>query len=252
LIYNHPSRLDLDPEENDRDYIAWHEVGGLFIGFEGGPGHQKAVSPGDYRGRFRTEARWDPVVAQVGGTWDRLLDAGYSVWGALAVSDYHNADLDYPPCAFARTHVRVPQRDHRGVLFALRAGSFWADYGGILNDFDFVLLHRDLLVPATAGEVIRATSSAKLTLRVKIRRGPAAQGLPITIELIGNGIAGKPERVASRELSAAEDTFDWEPPTLVAGNDQKSAYFRARAIVQESPDGVLMAYGNPIRILLRR
>jgi hypothetical protein len=87
---------------------------------------------------------------------------------------------------------------------------------------------------------------------VKIRRGPAAQGLPITIELIGNGIAGKPESVASRELSAAEDTFDWEPPTLVAGNDRKSAYFRARAFVQESPDGVLMAYSNPIRILLRR
>jgi hypothetical protein len=252
LIYNHPSRLDLDPEENDRDYMAWHEVGGLFIGFEGGPGHQKAASPGDYRGRFRTEARWDPVVAQVGGTWDRLLDAGYSVWGALAVSDYHNPDLDYPPCAFARTHVRAPQRDHRGVLFALRAGSFWADYGGMLNDFDFVLLHRDLLVPATAGEVIRATSSAKVTLRVKIRRGPAAQGLPITIELIGNGIAGKPERVASRELSAAEDTFDWEPLTLVAGNDHKSAYFRARAIVRKSPEDVLVAYSNPIRILLRR
>jgi hypothetical protein len=252
LIYNHPSRLDLDPEENDRDYIAWHEVGGLFIGFEGGPGHQKAASRGDYRGRFRTEARWDPVVAQVGGTWDRLLDAGYSVWGALAVSDYHNGNFDYPPCAFARTHLRVPQRDHRGVLFALRAGSFWADHGGMLNDFDFVLLNRDLLVPVTAGEVIRATSSAKVTLRVKIRRGPAAQGLPVTIELIGNGMVGKPERVASRELLAAEDTFDWEPGTLVAGNDKKSAYFRARAIVQKSPDGVLMATSNPIRILLRR
>jgi hypothetical protein len=252
VIYNHPSRLDWDPEENDRDYIAWHEVGGLFIGFEGGPGHQRAASPGDYRGRMRTEARWDPVVAQVGGTWDRLLDAGYSVWGALAVSDYHNADLDYAPCAFARTHLRVPQRDHRGVLFALRGGSFWADHGGMLNDFAFVLLHRDLLVPATAGEVIRATSSARVMLRVKIRRGPGAQGLPVTIEVIGNGVTGKPERVAWRELSAAEDSFDWEPVALVAGNDQKSAYFRARAVVQKSPDGVLMAYSNPIRIHVRR
>ncbi len=252
LIYNHPSRLDWDPEENDRDYIAWHEAGGLIIGFEGGPGHQKAASPGDYRGRFRTEARWDPVVAQVGGTWDRLLDAGYNVWGALAVSDYHNADLDYSPCAFARTHLRVPQRDPRGVLFALRAGSFWADQGGILNDFDFVLLNRDLLLPATAGEVVRATSSANVMLRVKVRRGSAAQGLPVTIELIGNGITGKPERVASRELSAAEDTFDWQPVTLVAGNDQKSAYFRARAIVKKSPDDVLMAYSNPIRVVLGR
>ena len=121
-----------------------------------------------------------------------------------------------------------------------------------MNDFDFVLLNRDLLLPATAGEVVRATSSAKLMLRVKIRRGPAAQGLPVTIELIGNGITGKPERVASRELSAAEDTFDWQPVTLVAGNDQKSAYFRARAIVKKSPDDVLMAYSNPIRVVLGR
>ncbi len=252
LVYNHPSRLDSDSGENDRDYIAWQEFGGLFIGFEGGPGHQKAASPGDYRGQFRTEARWDTVVAQVGGTWDRLLDAGHNVWGALAVSDYHNAELDYQPCAFARTHLRVPQRDHRGVLFALRAGSFWADYGGVLNDFDFVLLNRDLLLPATAGEVVRATSSAKVTLRVKIRRGQAAQGLPVTIELIGNGVAGKPERVASRELSAAEDSFDWEPVRLVAGNDQKSAYFRARVIVKGSPEGTSIAYSNPIRIVLQR
>jgi hypothetical protein len=252
MIYNHPSRLDMDPEENDRDYLTWNEAGGLFIGFEGGPGHQKAPSPGDYRGKFRTEARWDPVVAQVGGTWDRLLDAGYSVWGALAVSDYHTADLDYAPCGFARTHIRVPQRDHRSVLIALRAGSFWADQGGILSDFAFVLVHRDLLLPATAGEVIRATPSAKPTLRVKIRRGPAAQGLPVTIELIGNGADGKPQRVAARELSATEDTFDWVPATLIAGGDKRSAYFRARAMVKKSPDDVLMAYSNPIRIVLNR
>jgi hypothetical protein len=181
-----------------------------------------------------------------------LLDAGYNVWGALAVSDYHTADLDYAPCAFARTHIRVPQRDHRSILIALRAGSFWADQGGILSDFAFVLVHRDLLLPATAGEVIRATPSARPTLRVKIRRGPAAQGLPVTIELIGNGADGKPQRVAARELSATEDTFDWVPATLIAGGDKRSAYFRARAMVKKSPDDVLMAYSNPIRIVLNR
>jgi hypothetical protein len=252
LIYSHPSRLDLDPEENDRDYTDWNEAGGLFIGFEGGPGYQKAASPGDYRGRMRTEARWDPVAAQVGGTWDRLLDAGYNVWAALAVSDYHNDARDYPPCAFARTHVRVPQRDQRGVLLALRAGSFWADHSGILSRFDFVVFHPDLVVPATPGEVIRAAPSARLALRVKIKRGPGAEGLPVTIELIGNGVTGKPERVAFRELSAAEDTFDWRLERLHAGKDQQSAYFRARVVVRKSPDATLTAYGNPIRIVLGR
>jgi hypothetical protein len=76
--------------------------------------------------------------------------------------------------------------------------------------------------------------------------------LPVTIELIGNGVSGRPERIASRELSAAEDTFDWQPATLVAGNDRKSAYFRARVIVKKSPDNVLMAYSNPIRVVIGR
>ena len=252
LIYNHPSRLDFDPEENDRDYTTWNDVGGLFIGFEGGPGHQKAASPGDYRGRSRTQARWDPVAAEAGGTWDRLLDAGYNVWAALAVSDYHNDGLDYPPCAFARTHLRVPQRDQRGVLSALRAGSFWADHGGILSAFDFVAFHPDLVIPATPGEVIRAAPSARLALRVKIKRGAGAGGLPVTIELFGNGITGKPERIAFRELAPAEDTFDWRPEKLRPGADQTSAYFRARAVVRKSPDATLTAYSNPIRIVLGR
>jgi hypothetical protein len=250
LVYNHPSRLDLDPEENDRDYKSWNGAGGLFVGFEGGPGHQRAASPGDYR-RFPTQARWDPVAAEIGGTWDRLLDAGYSVWAALAVSDFHSETIDYPPCAFARTHVRVPQPDHRGVLLGLRAGSFWADHGGVLTDFHFILANKDLVVPATPGEVVRATSSARLAFRVKIRRGPGAEGLPVTIELIGNGSTGKPERVAVGSLSATEDTFDWQPGALTPGADQKSAYFRARVLVQKSPSETLAAYSNPIRIVLR-
>jgi hypothetical protein len=251
LIYNHPSRLDLDPEENDRDYKSWNDTGGLFIGFEGGPGHQRAASPGDYH-RFPTQARWDPVAAEIGGTWDRLLDAGYSVWAALAVSDFHNETIDYPPCAFARTHVRVPQRDHRGVLTALRGGSFWADHGGILSDFNFILANKDLVVPATPGEVVRATSSARLAFRVKIRRGPGAEGLPVKVELIGNGSTGKPERVAVGNLSATEDTFDWQPAALTPGADKKSAYFRARVLVQKSASETLAAYSNPIRIVLRQ
>ena len=201
LIYNHPSRLAPDPEENYRDYSKWQAQQDLFIGFEGGPGHQKSDPPGDYRGRIRTRDRWDPVVAEIGGTWDRLLDQGHHVWGALAVSDYHGGQ-DFAPCSFARTYLRVPQKDQRGVLQALRAGSFWAGHGRILDDLAFIAVHPTLGLPATTGETVRLRrSSSVLTFRIALKRGPAGVGLPLTVEIIGNGVSGRPESVARSEVS---------------------------------------------------
>ena len=253
LIYNHPSRLDADADENFRDFLQWQAQGGLLVGFEGGPGHQAKPSPGDYRGRFRTQDRWDPVVAQAGGTWDRLLDGGHRVWGALAVSDYHNDDGDHAPCSFARTHLRVAQKDPRGVLEALRAGSFWAGHGGVLDDLAFVALHPALPLPAAAGETVRVRASGPMPVfRVAFSRGPAGRGVPLRVDIVGNGLSGRPERVAGGEVAAEGDAFDWTPPALVAGGDGRSAYFRARVTATSAAGETLVAYTNPIRIVLSR
>ncbi|HFB65190.1 MAG TPA: hypothetical protein ENJ60_06575 [Aeromonadales bacterium] len=67
--------------------------------------------------------RWDPVVSEIGGVWDSLLDEGENLWGALATSDFHNHKMDYYPCEFARIHINVPDKSSTGVLKALRAGS---------------------------------------------------------------------------------------------------------------------------------
>lgn len=252
LIYNHPSRLDIDPEENDRDYAAWQAQGGLFVGFEGGPGHQKMSSPGDYRGRLPTRDRWDPVVADVGGTWDRQLDAGRAAWGALAVSDFHGEDHDHAPCAFARTHLRVPQRDAPGVLDALRAGTFWAGHGRVLDDLALVAIHPALPVPAAAGETFRLRASAPMpTFRVGLTRAPDAKGRPLEVEIIGNGVSGKPERVAGGTIASDATTFDWTPKALQPGADGRSAYVRARVIAKGDGSERLVAYTNPVRVLLR-
>src|SRR5262245_42661211 len=241
LIYNHPSRKDEDREENLRDYIGWAGVNNLFVGFEGGPGHQKAPSPGAYGGSLKTEGRWDPVVAEVGGTWDRLLDQGYQVWGAIAVSDYHNDQFDFLPCEFARTTVRVPSGDHRGFLLGLRAGSFWGGHGRVLDDLLFAAVSEGLAVPATPGEVVRLPRNARPVFRVKVRRGPGAKDLPLRVEWIGNGLTGAPTRAAARELGPGEDTADWQPQQLVAGSDGRTAYFRARVVAPGTEHG-LVAY----------
>jgi len=252
LIYNHPSRLDPDERENLEDLKRWQATGSLFIGFEGGPGHQKVPSPGDYKGVRRTESRWDPVVADVGGTWDALLDAGHIVWGALAVSDYHNDQLDFAPCEFARTKMRVPQLDHQGILAGLRSGSFWGAHGRIVDDLAFVAVHPDLGVPGSPGEIIGLSGRTMPVLRVKIQRGPDTRARPLRVEIIGNGISGKPERAAARDLPPGEDVFDWQPTRVIAGADGKSAYFRVRVMTLEDNQNVLVAYSNPIRFELAR
>lgn len=247
LIYNHPSRRDTDPDENYRDYVQWQEEQGLFVGLEGGPGHQKADHPGDYRGRFTTRNRWDPAVADIGGTWDRLLDAGHSVWGAIAVSDYHGA-MDYAPCEFARTHLRAPKRDAQGILQALRAGSFWAGHGRVLDDLVFIAVHPALPLPATAGETVRLRASATPPVfRVSFVRGVGGTGIPIDVEVIGNGISGKPEKVSGGTVSIDRNAFDWSPGKLAPGGDGRSAYFRARVIARLPSGEALVAYTNPIR-----
>ncbi len=251
LIYNHPSRRDFYPDENFRDYSLWQAQQDLFVGFEGGPGHQKAAQPGDYQGRIRTKDRWDPVVADIGGTWDQLLDAGHQVWGALAVSDYHGK-MDHEPCAFARTHLRVPQRDARGVLQALRAGSFWAGHGRVLDDLVFIAVHPALPLPAVPGEALRLRSSAAMpAFRVAFTRGPNGNDLPLTVEIIGNGVSGKPEMVAGGEVGGESKAFDWTPKALVPGQDGRSAYFRARVTARLATGESLVAYTNPIRVILR-
>jgi len=76
LIYNHPSRKDDDPDENFQDILSWRDTNPLFIGFEGAPGHQKTKTTGSYKHLMLTQDRWDPVAADIGGAWDRMLDEG--------------------------------------------------------------------------------------------------------------------------------------------------------------------------------
>jgi hypothetical protein len=173
-------------------------------------------------------------------------------WGALAVSDYHKDDTDFLPCSFARTHVRVPQSDQRGVLAALRAGSFWGDHGLILEDLAFIAAVPQLPIPATPGEAVAVRRDADVTFRVQVRRGAPTRGQALTIELIGNIRSGVPERLALGEMNAQQDTFDWKPPALVAGKDSKTAYVRARVFAKDTDGQLLAAYSNPIRFVLTR
>ncbi len=230
---------------------AWRKVNPLFVGFEGGPGHQLNPSPGAYKhSGLGMRNRWDTVVSEIGGTWDSMLAKGDNVWGALAVSDYHEAKNDAPPCAFARTHVMVPRKDEDGLLRALRAGSFWADHGQILTELSFQVMAPGLPAPALVGETLRIGEGTPVDLSVNLKRGPGADNAPLMVDVIGNGRTGRPEILAQGNLSASQDSYRLSLKQIRAGEDGKSAYFRVRVRKLLADGGELLAYTNPIRVLL--
>lgn len=250
-FYNHPARRDQDIEENYRDYLTWAADTDVLVGFEGGPGHQKDEPPGDYAELIDTVDGWDPVVAEVGGVWDRLLDEGRDVWGALATSDFHQDRGDYLPCEFSRTHVAVPERTVDGLLQGLRAGAFWAEMGPFLERLDFTVDAPGLVVPAAPGEVFSLGSPGTLTVTVKMT--PAAEFVSedISVEIIGNVQTGMPEVLGADVSTPQSRVLSWSIDRPVAGADGDSAYLRVR-VRAKGREGArtLAAYSNAVRIIL--
>jgi hypothetical protein len=229
---------------------GWRSVSPQMIGFEGAPGHQRADPLGSYRRPELTLDRWDPVAARVGGVWDDLLDQGQNIWAAVAVSDFHNDELDQPPCAFARIHVQVPQRSARGVLRALHAGSFWEDHGGILDQLTLTVTVDGLAIPLSPGEAARVPASGPVWVNVYLQRGPGARRSPLDVELIGNVRQGGPRTLETRTLGPDQGSVSWPFHALKAGADGKSAYIRVRVRKRSAGGPDLMAYSNPIRLIL--
>lgn len=251
MIYNHPSRKDPDAFENYADIIRWNSEAPLFIGFAGAPGHQNKAEPGNYRAPIFTKDRWDPVVAEVGGTWDRLLSEGHQLWGAIAGSDYHNGNLDKPPCDFSRTHIAASDLSYQAVLKALRAGTFWADHGQILRQLSFSAEIAGLEVPVYPGSIADlGNDPGAIVVRATLVRGPGAVGAPMQVEFIGNCRTGETELLAVEQLDPAGSMASAMIQPRSTGADNESCFIRARVRLDMDPHPDLMAYTNPIRFRL--
>ena len=250
LFYNHPSRKQERIDNAGEELKRWRQQNERLIGFEGSPGHQRSPVIGSYDQRFETINRWDPVVANIGGVWDDLLDQGDDVWAALANSDYHNDKLDYAPCAFSRVHLQVSENTQRGVLEALAAGTFWAEHGPILSEVLFVASSNGLDLPAVPGEIIAVPSDQKVTFHLAVQRHLESKHASLMAELITNCLDGKPELVGAKMLAPDESQVQWDFPKVQPGGDGKSCYARSRVRkkTEQKPD--LLAYTNAIRILI--
>ena len=251
LVYNHPTKKDPSLSENIADLERWNELSPVFTVLEGGPGRQNAFVVGDYEEPYLTEDGWDPAVADIGGMWDQWLSGGQQLWGALASSDYHNGRLDKAPCAFSRTHLIVPEQSYRGVLMALRSGTFWSDQGRILNQLWFSLEVDSLEKASYPGYTAYLGDRESLgMLKLVIERGPGSVGLPLAVEFIGDCRSGESEVLAVEEIAADSDSISAVVPLAATGEDGKSCTVRARVRLSRANASDYLAYTNPIRLIL--
>lgn len=248
-IYHHPSRYGESAEQVVAEWTSWRRASDRAIGFEGGPGRQNLKPYGDYT-KTPTELRWDPVVAQIGGAWDQLLDRGDSPWAALASSAYYKPETEHTPCEFSRTVVTVPEATASGVLKALHAGSFWAEQGRFLDYLQFTASAAGLEVPATPGETIRVIKDSPLSLRIALQRVAELSASPLSVEIIGNCANGKPQLLTTLNVEPRQSEIETELPAAAAGKDGTSCYLRARVRGRTVAGETALAHVNPIRVRL--
>ncbi len=249
VLYNHPSRMDVTPGENKNDMIAWNRYSPSFIGFAGAPGHQNSEPHGLYEESIKTVNRWDHIAANVGDVWDQLLGEGYQLWGALAGSDFHDKLYDFAPCSFSRTHLELEDRSHEGVLKALRAGTFWADHGRILNRLVFSANMDGLERPAYPGSIVQTGTSKKIDIKIDINRGSGSFGKPLVVEIVSNCRSGRAAVVGSKTLLENELNAEFTIDAIARGPDNSSCYARSVVRLVDAQDE-LLAMTNPIRFRL--
>jgi len=250
-IYNHPSRKDNQEKENKEDFLNWSHKSNVLIGLSGAPGHQKSENIGSYQDLFKTIDRWDPSVAVVGSTLDQLLDEGYNPWGAIASSDYHNENIDYPPCGFSRIHVSAPEKTYKGLMTALTNGTFWASHGKFLSQFKLVAEISEKQLRLSPGEAANVDAGSIALIQVELHRELDYIGLPLGIELITNCVTGEPELLGVIRVAAFENTAQALIPINREGKDGQSCYLRSRVKVEVEDGATYMAYSNHIRFSVK-
>ncbi len=249
VIYNHPSRMDTNAIENKNDFIAWSRWSPHLIGFEGGPGHQNVEPHGLYEEALKTVNRWDHIAGNVGDVWDQLLGDGYQLWGAIASSDFHDLEFDYAPCTFSRTHVQVRERSHEAVLEALRAGTFWADHGRILNRLNFNANVAGINEPLYPGGVAQLGEDKQITLNVDVQRGAGSFGKPLNVDFISNCANGRATVIGSATLTENEYNTTLDLTARATGTDRDSCYVRT-VVTQDDGIDPKVAMTNHIRFIL--
>jgi peptidoglycan/LPS O-acetylase OafA/YrhL len=241
-IYNHPSRKN----ESYSDISSWNKNVNYITAIAGAPWYQEKAQIGSYQTQTLPIDRRDPIVASVDGTWDKLLAEDHKIWAAITSSDYHNDAMDYGPCELSRIHVDAPTKDYRGLIKGIKAGSFWADQGKLLRDYEFTLESKDDGYRVYPGGTIKLMGSKPvLSVEISANRSESYKNDFLRFDLITN-CSNDEVVVRSKLLPPEESSVSLLLPIV----EQKGTCFlRSRISLASINEDKLMAYSNPIFII---
>ena len=252
VIYNHPSRKNLQQQENQHDMNLWRSYNDIAIGFSGAPGHQKnrTETNGSYTYKLKTQHGWDPTIANIGAEWDKLLQQGQLVSAARAPSDFHTTIEDYWPCQFSSTHLFSRSKAQNDILQALRYGKFWAQHGKFIKKVDFTV--QNSVKKTEMGQILTTRINDKVMVNLAIELNDKDwQNYPTSLDEVELVIITPTEIKTKR----------FEPMSHEQGSDKKYSFnyphimnsssvtfrWRGRSIQPELHH--FMFYSNPIRII---
>jgi hypothetical protein len=275
VVFAHPERRDKYKISDFRDFN--NAAPDVAFGFEGLPGHQKAVKRGKYSvGNHSvgggTYGGAGYYLARVGGVWDALLGEGRH-WWAFVSSDFHDTPVDFWPGEYAKTWTFVPQKNQadpitlEDIVNGLRSGNSFCVHGDLINGLDFRAEYS--AASATMGQELKIPRTKKgnrLTLTIKFK-SPTVNNhgdKPVVdhIDLIMGQVTGKAQPGTqeyyndtnpSTKVIATFTFRDWKIdqggwsvisyPIIVNNN----LYFRLRGTnVPPNTPGKTDAQGNPL------
>ncbi len=249
VMYNHPSKKDAQQRENLHDFTYWRQFTDLMVGFSGAPGHQKqqGKNHGGYNRYVKTVNGWDPVVENVGGEWDQLLQQGYKVWGARATSNFQNTKTDYWPCEYSSTHVLSKTNNHNDILQGFQSGAYWAQHGNFVKSLAFnIKTANNTLVMGNAANV---NPKEQVNIQIAVELNVVNWRIELVslneLELIvitDNNI----ETIKLDITEAKQNTVTINYPYIIKS---ENTVFRLRGKSTTSKQRNLMFYSNPIKLI---
>jgi len=227
-----------------QELCSWLHANEVFLGIVGLRGGE----------RGSTRGRWDPRVAEVGGTWDQLLDRGFRVRAAVAASGLRDPARHYWPGERVRTHVWCRGRRATHVLEGLRAGRSWADEDGMVRSVELELVAPLLKRPAGMGDVVRVAPGAELSVELRLdipeRDLAGREGRVDEVEVISN-VDGSPRVVERFRQVRSLRSLRLVLPPAADHNGGVGFYVRARGRRRLRDGSERFFYTNPIRVLVR-
>jgi hypothetical protein len=223
MLINHPSRWQNYSIAAIRDLQEAAPT--VAFGFEGMPGHQKAVTRGHYDGgpffdssgrdvsfRAQTYGGADFMLARIGGLWDALLGEGRRFF-VFVNSDFHAPAYDFWPGEYAKNYTWVRDLDKDGstsaeeIVAGLRSGNSFVVHGDLIDGLDFSLECREAPEKrARMGETLAAQDDCTPQVRLRFSSPARNRGgrKPVVdrVDLIMGAVTGRISKTLADGVTA--------------------------------------------------